>query len=167
MSGLPINRIVLSQHTFPGSRVTDEILRLVPNVAVFRDALRCIKLWAQSTSQPCLLSVFINHLYLRTSDLFECECFPRRCCVGHACRASMPTVSKRCGWLDSQPLLHHHHVPMVGFSYIKLSWCCLPTLLSARSWPQPVLLKQIEEGPLNVRVWNPRVGGIIYNALRV
>ena len=30
-----------------GSRVTDEILRLVPNVAVFRDSLRCIKLWAQ------------------------------------------------------------------------------------------------------------------------
>ena len=30
-----------------GSRVTDEILRLVPNVDVFRDALRCIKLWAK------------------------------------------------------------------------------------------------------------------------
>lgn len=29
-----------------GSRVTDEILRLVPNVSVFRDSLRCIKLWA-------------------------------------------------------------------------------------------------------------------------
>jgi len=26
-----------------------------------------------------------------------------------------------------------------------------------RNWPQPVLLKQIEEGPLNVRVWNPKV----------
>lgn len=32
-----------------GSRVTDSILRLVPNVGVFRDALRCIKLWAQRT----------------------------------------------------------------------------------------------------------------------
>jgi poly(A) polymerase Pap1 len=30
-----------------GSRVTDAILRLVPNVQVFRDSLRCIKLWAQ------------------------------------------------------------------------------------------------------------------------
>ena len=29
-----------------GSRVTDEILHLVPNVYVFRLALRCIKLWA-------------------------------------------------------------------------------------------------------------------------
>lgn len=33
-----------------GSRVIDEILRLVPNVQVFRDALRCIKLWAQRTA---------------------------------------------------------------------------------------------------------------------
>ena len=24
-------------------------------------------------------------------------------------------------------------------------------------WPQPVLLKPIEDGPLQVRVWNPRV----------
>lgn len=31
-----------------GSRVTDEILRLVPDVPVFRDALRTIKLWAKS-----------------------------------------------------------------------------------------------------------------------
>jgi hypothetical protein len=28
---------------------------------------------------------------------------------------------------------------------------------SSRSWPQPVLLRQIEEGPLQVRVWNPKV----------
>ena len=38
----------LRMHDVSGSRVTDEILRLVPNVDVFRDALRCIKLWAQS-----------------------------------------------------------------------------------------------------------------------
>jgi len=38
-----------------GSRVIDEILRLVPNVQVFRDALRCIKLWAQSTCQHYLI----------------------------------------------------------------------------------------------------------------
>ena len=25
------------------------------------------------------------------------------------------------------------------------------------SWPQPVLLKKIEDGPLNARVWNPRI----------
>lgn len=31
-----------------GSRVVDQILRLVPNVETFRLALRCIKLWAHS-----------------------------------------------------------------------------------------------------------------------
>lgn len=30
-----------------GSRVTDEILRLVPHILTFRTALRCIKLWAK------------------------------------------------------------------------------------------------------------------------
>ncbi|KAF9432642.1 polynucleotide adenylyltransferase [Entomortierella beljakovae] len=30
-----------------GSRVTDEILRLVPDIKAFRLALRCVKLWAQ------------------------------------------------------------------------------------------------------------------------
>jgi poly(A) polymerase len=38
-----------------GSRVTDEILRLVPNVQVFRDALRAIKLWAKRAPLPDLL----------------------------------------------------------------------------------------------------------------
>lgn len=31
-----------------GCRVTDEILRLVPNHESFRLALRCIKIWAKS-----------------------------------------------------------------------------------------------------------------------
>ena len=30
-------------------------------------------------------------------------------------------------------------------------------ILCLRKWPQPVLLKQIEDGPLPVRVWNPKV----------
>lgn len=41
-----------------GSRCTDDILRLVPNVHVFRDALRAIKLWAQS------MSLYLTVLYL-------------------------------------------------------------------------------------------------------
>lgn len=43
--GAPFPLVVL------GSRVTDEILRLVPNVEVFRNSLRCIKLWAQRQSK--------------------------------------------------------------------------------------------------------------------
>lgn len=41
------NLVSLSLIYILGSRVTDEILRLVPNVGVFRDSLRCIKHWAQ------------------------------------------------------------------------------------------------------------------------
>lgn len=26
-----------------------------------------------------------------------------------------------------------------------------------RKWPQPIVLKPIEDGPLGVRVWNPKV----------
>ena len=47
--GTPYGTIALLT-CFIGSRVTDEILRLVPNVEVFRDSLRCIKLWAQRQS---------------------------------------------------------------------------------------------------------------------
>lgn len=28
-------------------------------------------------------------------------------------------------------------------------------------WPQPILLRPIEEGPLQVRVWNPKVSVLI------
>jgi poly(A) polymerase len=29
--------------------------------------------------------------------------------------------------------------------------------ISSRQWPAPVILTKIEEGPLQVRVWNPKV----------
>lgn len=40
-----------------GSRTTDEILRLVPNIETFHTALRCIKLWAKRTRIPQLFSI--------------------------------------------------------------------------------------------------------------
>lgn len=60
-----------------GSRVTDEILRLVPDVPVFRDALRTIKLWAKRSfcffqvvvlleEGRCLKYALVR---IRTSDL--------------------------------------------------------------------------------------------------
>lgn len=39
-----------SVRSLNGCRVTDEILRLVPNIDNFRLALRAIKLWAKSKS---------------------------------------------------------------------------------------------------------------------
>lgn len=49
--------------------MTDEILRLVPNVQVFRDALRCIKLWA---TRELFLACSINS---HTDNLSQEELF--------------------------------------------------------------------------------------------
>ena len=35
-----------------------------------------------------------------------------------------------------------------------------------RKWPQPVLLKQIEDGPLPVRIWNPKVSTAYFRGTR-
>jgi len=43
-----------------GSRVKDEILRLVPNVQVFQDSLRCIRLWAQRRAIYSNISGFLG-----------------------------------------------------------------------------------------------------------
>ena len=51
MSRTPRYHITLLPIFVLGSRVTDEILRLVPNVEVFRNSLRCIKHWAQRQSR--------------------------------------------------------------------------------------------------------------------
>ena len=62
-------RSVLSVLTFLaliGSRVTDNILHLVPNVDVFRDALRAIKLWAKREH-----FVFITALFSWLSSLMR------------------------------------------------------------------------------------------------
>ncbi|KAI9820510.1 MAG: polynucleotide adenylyltransferase [Thelocarpon impressellum] len=72
-----------------GTRVTDEILELVPQQKVFKYALRAVKLWAQTTSSTILDKFF--------------------------------------------------------------------RIIGQWHWPRPVLLKAIEDGPLNARVWNPKI----------
>lgn len=52
-----------AQRRLSGSRVTDEMLRLVPNVEVFRDSLRCIKLWAQSSSPWLWVVKYNTHFF--------------------------------------------------------------------------------------------------------
>jgi poly(A) polymerase Pap1 len=46
-----------------GCRVTDEILRLVPNIENFRLALRAIKLWAKSKKHNASLDISHNIIY--------------------------------------------------------------------------------------------------------
>ncbi|TDL29399.1 poly polymerase [Rickenella mellea] len=102
-----------------GSRVTDEILRLVPNVAVFRDSLRCIKLWATRRAIYSNVNGFLGGVAWAMLVARICQLYPN---------AIAGAIVSR-------------------FFIIMYQW----------SWPQPVLLKQIEEGPLQVRVWNPKL----------
>ncbi|KIY51688.1 Poly(A) polymerase [Fistulina hepatica ATCC 64428] len=102
-----------------GSRVTDEMLRLVPNVQVFRDALRCIKLWAQRRAIYSNVNGFLGGVAWAMLVARVCQLYPN---------AIAGAIVSR-------------------FFIIMYQW----------AWPQPVLLKQIEEGPLQVRVWNPKL----------
>ncbi|KAG2135712.1 Poly(A) polymerase [Suillus bovinus] len=102
-----------------GSRVNDEILRLVPNVEVYRDSLRCIKLWAQRRAIYSNVNGFLGGVAWAILVARICQLYPN---------ATAGAIVSR-------------------FFIIMYQW----------SWPQPVLLKQIEEGPLQVRVWNPKL----------
>ncbi|TFK72022.1 polymerase [Pluteus cervinus] len=102
-----------------GSRVVNEMLSLVPNPDVFRDSLRCIKLWAQRRAIYSNVNGFLGGVAWALLVARICQLYPN---------AIAGAIVSR-------------------FFVIMYQW----------TWPQPVLLKQIEEGPLQVRVWNPRL----------
>lgn len=102
-----------------GSRVTDEILRLVPDIITFRLALRAIKLWAKKRAVYSNVLGFLGGVAWAMLVARVCQLYPNA--------AAATIVSK--------------------FFRILQQW----------NWPQPVLLKQIEDGPLQVRVWNPKL----------
>ncbi|OSD04556.1 polymerase [Trametes coccinea BRFM310] len=108
-----------SVRSLNGSRVINEILRLVPNVDVFRDALRCIKLWAQRRAIYSNVNGFLGGVAWAMLVARVCQLYPN---------AVAGAIVSR-------------------FFVIMHQW----------AWPQPVLLKPIEDGPLQVRVWNPKV----------
>ncbi|KAI0660710.1 polymerase [Cubamyces menziesii] len=108
-----------SVRSLNGSRVINEILRLVPNVDVFRDALRCIKLWAQRRAIYSNVNGFLGGVAWAMLVARVCQLYPN---------AVAGAVVSR-------------------FFVIMDKW----------AWPQPVLLKPIEDGPLQVRVWNPKL----------
>ncbi|CAG8617366.1 9986_t:CDS:10 [Paraglomus brasilianum] len=102
-----------------GSRVTDEILRLVPNIPAFRTSLRCIKLWAKRRAIYSNVLGFFGGVAWAMLIARICQLYPN---------AIAGAIVSR-------------------FFIIMYQW----------KWPQPVLLKPIEEGPLQVRVWNPKL----------
>ncbi|KAG2182934.1 hypothetical protein INT44_005915 [Umbelopsis vinacea] len=102
-----------------GSRVTDDILRLVPNIPAFRIALRCVKLWAKKRAIYSNVMGFFGGVAWAMLVARICQLYPNAC----------------AGAIVSR------------FFRIMYQW----------NWPQPVLLKHMEDGPLPVRVWNPKL----------
>lgn len=102
-----------------GTRVTDEILALVPELKTFKTALRAIKLWAQRRTVYANIMGFPGGVAWAMLVARVCQLYPKA--------AASVVVNK--------------------FFLIIGQW----------RWPQPVLLKPIENGPLPVRVWNPKV----------
>ncbi|KAI9891492.1 MAG: polynucleotide adenylyltransferase [Vezdaea aestivalis] len=102
-----------------GTRVTDEILALVPQVKVFRNALRAVKLWAQRKAVYANVYGFPGGVAWAMLVARICQLYPR---------ATSSTI-------------------VIKFFKIYTTW----------RWPQPVMLKTIEAGVLNARVWNPMI----------
>ncbi|KAJ2724304.1 polynucleotide adenylyltransferase [Coemansia sp. Benny D115] len=102
-----------------GSRVTDEVLRLVPNIASFRLALRCIKLWAKRRAIYSNAMGFLGGIAWAMLVARICQFYPNACAG----------------------------VIVARFFKVFLVW----------RWPSPVLLKNIESGPMHLRVWNPKI----------
>ncbi|KAL1303481.1 hypothetical protein AAFC00_006862 [Neodothiora populina] len=102
-----------------GTRVTDEILHLVPQQKTFRHALRAIKLWAQRRAVYANVMGFPGGVAWAMMVARICQLYPN---------ATGSLVVAR-------------------FFHLIKDW----------RWPTPVMLKNIEDGPLQVRVWNPKI----------
>ncbi|CRG89381.1 poly(A) polymerase [Talaromyces islandicus] len=102
-----------------GTRVTDQILELVPQQKTFRLALRAIKLWAQRRAIYANIVGFPGGVAWAMLVARVCQLYPQA--------TGSVIVGK--------------------FFRIMNKW----------AWPQPVLLKPIEDGPLQMKVWNPKI----------
>lgn len=70
------------QRSINGSRVTDEILRLVPDVLVFRDALRTVKLWAKRRAIYSNVMGFCGGVVWAMLVARICQLYPNECAGG-------------------------------------------------------------------------------------
>ncbi|KAL3482013.1 Poly(A) polymerase central domain-containing protein [Aspergillus californicus] len=99
-----------------GTRVTDEILEMVPQQKTFRFALRAIKLWAQRRAIYSNIVGFPGGVAWAMLVARVCQLYPQA--------TGSVIVGK--------------------FFRIMNKW----------AWPQPVLLKPIEDGPLQMKIYH-------------
>lgn len=95
-----------------GTRVTDEILELVPQQKVFKYALRAVKLWAQRKSATagnlCKVDVSSSEVRFRTSNLCQCDGLSGRSGMGYACRSRMSALSPCHQFNHPRQILSYH-----------------------------------------------------------
>ncbi|RCH79241.1 polynucleotide adenylyltransferase [Rhizopus stolonifer] len=79
-----------------GSRVTDEILRLVPSVPVFRLALRTIKLWARKRAIYSNIMGFLGGVAWAMLVARVCQMYPNACAASIVSRFFL--IMYQWGW---------------------------------------------------------------------
>lgn len=121
-----------------GTRVTDEIMELVPQQKTFRLALRAIKLWAQRKCRILFLYHYSNHLII---------------CIGRAIYSNIVGFPGGVAWAMLVARVCQLYPQATGSVIVGKFF----RIMNKWNWPQPVLLKQIEDGPLQIKVWNPKV----------
>lgn len=121
-----------------GTRVTDEILELVPQQKTFRLALRAIKLWAQRKCHIHFLYHYPNRLII---------------CIGRAIYSNIVGFPGGVAWAMLVARVCQLYPQATGSVIVGKFF----RIMNKWNWPQPVLLKQIEDGPLQIKVWNPKV----------
>lgn len=121
-----------------GTRVTDEILELVPQQKTFRLALRAIKLWAQRKCESLFIYYYSNLLII---------------CIGRAIYSNIVGFPGGVAWAMLVARVCQLYPQATGSVIVGKFF----RIMNKWNWPQPVLLKQIEDGPLQIKVWNPKV----------
>lgn len=121
-----------------GTRVTDEILELVPQQKTFRLALRAIKLWAQRKCRLLFIYYYPKFLII---------------CIGRAIYSNIVGFPGGVAWAMLVARVCQLYPQATGSVIVGKFF----RIMNKWNWPQPVLLKQIEDGPLQIKVWNPKV----------
>ena len=122
-----------------GTRVTDEILELVPQQKTFRFALRAIKLWAQRKSSYDMPARELSFNFLTIT--------------GRAIYANVVGFPGGVAWAMLVARVCQLYPQATGSVIVGKFF----RIMNKWAWPQPVLLKPIEDGPLQMKVWNPQV----------